>query len=53
MVSHQCVATFSMLDANGNIVATLRAVNVTVQYYTPQMSRAKTYVLTSFVSQFR
>jgi len=42
-----------VLDANGNLVATLRAVNVTVQYNTPQMSRQKTYVLTSFVSQFR
>jgi prepilin-type N-terminal cleavage/methylation domain-containing protein len=40
-------------DINGNIVASLRAVNVTVQYSTTQMVRPKTYVLSSFVSQFR
>ena len=40
-------------DANGNVVASLRAINITVQYNTPQLSRSKTYVLTSFVSQFR
>jgi type II secretory pathway pseudopilin PulG len=42
-----------VVDVNGNIVASLRAVNVTVQYSTPQVTRAKTYVLTSFISQFR
>lgn len=40
-------------DSNGNVVASLRAVNITVQYNTPRVLRSKTYVLTSFVSQFR
>ena len=40
-------------DAQGNVVPTLRAVNVTVRYSTPRVSVQKTYVLTSFVSQYR
>ena len=40
-------------DAGGNVVATLRAVNITVRYNTPRLGQAKTYVLTSFVSQYR
>jgi type IV pilus modification protein PilV len=40
-------------DVNGNIVATLRAINITVQYRTPQLVQPKTYVLSSFISQFR
>src|SRR2546423_1370469 len=34
----------------GTIVATLRAINITVQYSTPQIVRPKTYVLSSFIS---
>ena len=40
-------------DANGNIVASLRAINVTIQYNTPRTRVPKTYVLSSFISQFR
>jgi hypothetical protein len=40
-------------DVNGNVVASLRAINVSVQFNTPQIQRSKTYVLTSFVAQFR
>ena len=40
-------------DANGNVVASLRAINVTVRYNTPRTRVPKTYVLTSFISQFR
>ena len=40
-------------DVNGNVVPTLRAVNITIQYSTPRTRVAKTYVLTSFVSQYR
>lgn len=40
-------------DVNGNVVASLRAINVSVQFSTPQVQRSKTYVLTSFVAQFR
>ena len=40
-------------DANGNVVASLRAINVTVRYNTPRTRIQKTYVLSSFISQFR
>jgi len=40
-------------DVNGNVVASLRAINITIQYYTPRTRQPKTYVLTSFISQFR
>jgi len=40
-------------DVNGNIVATLRAVNITIQYYVPRSTQPRTYVLTSYMSQFR
>jgi len=40
-------------DNFGNDVASLRAINITIQYNTPRVGRNKTYVLTSFISQFR
>ena len=40
-------------DAQGNLVSTLRGVNISVQYSTPQTHLPKTYVLTSFISQYR
>lgn len=40
-------------DANGNVVASLRSINVTVRYNTPRTRLQKTYVLSSFISQFR
>ena len=40
-------------DANGNVVPSLRAINVTIQYNTPRTRVPKTYVLSSFISQFR
>jgi len=40
-------------DNNGNVVSSLRAINVTIRYNTPRMQQSKTYVLTSFISQFR
>lgn len=42
-----------VLDANNNVVASLRSINVTVRYNTPRMRMPKTYVLSSFISQFR
>lgn len=42
-----------VLDNSGNVIATLRAINITIQYTTPRVRLAKTYVLTSFISQFR
>ena len=40
-------------DANSNVVTTLRGVNITVQYATPQTNLPKTYVVSSFISQYR
>jgi prepilin-type N-terminal cleavage/methylation domain-containing protein len=40
-------------DANGNVVSSLRAINISVQFNTPRVQRTKTYLLTSFISQFR
>jgi len=40
-------------DVNGNVVPSLRAINITIQYNTPRTRVPKTYVLTSFISQFR
>jgi hypothetical protein len=41
-----------VLDASGNVVATLRSVTITVQYNTPQVKTGKTYILNSFISQY-
>jgi type II secretory pathway pseudopilin PulG len=43
----------SALDVNGNVVPTLRAVNVAIRYTTPRLGTTKTYVLSSFISQYR
>jgi type IV pilus modification protein PilV len=40
-------------DSQGNLVATLRGVNISVQYSTSQTHLPKTYVLTSFISEYR
>ena len=40
-------------DSQGNQVTTLRGVNITVQYTTTQARLPKTYVLSSFISQYR
>ena len=40
-------------DANGIVISSLRAINVTVRYNAPKTRVPKTYVLTSFISQFR
>lgn len=42
-----------VLDNNGNVVGTLRAISVTVQYNTPRTHGPKQYVLTSLISQYR
>lgn len=42
-----------VVDASGNLVASLRGINVTIQYTTPRLGIAKTYVLSSYISQFR
>jgi prepilin-type N-terminal cleavage/methylation domain-containing protein len=40
-------------DSSGNLVATLRGINITVQYYTTQTRLPKSYVVSSFISQYR
>jgi type II secretory pathway pseudopilin PulG len=42
-----------VLDSSGNVVPTLRGVNVALQYTTSQAKLPKTYVLSSFISQYR
>jgi type IV pilus modification protein PilV len=42
-----------VFDSSGNQVGTLRGVNITVQYTTSQTKLQKTYVLSSFISQYR
>ena len=42
-----------VLDSSGNVIATLRGVNITLRYATSQAKLPKTYVLSSFISQYR
>jgi prepilin-type N-terminal cleavage/methylation domain-containing protein len=42
-----------VIDAFGNTSITLRNVTITIQYTTPQFKLPKTFVLTSYISQFR
>ncbi len=40
-------------DSSSNVISSLRAVNITMQYTTSQTRLQKTYVLSSFISQYR
>jgi len=40
-------------DANGNPIASLRFINITVQYSTTRAKLPKTYVLSSYISEYR
>jgi len=42
-----------VVDSNNNVVSSLRGVNITVKYSTPQTKVPKTYVLSSFISQYQ
>ena len=42
-----------VVDANGVVVATLRGINITVQYSTTQTQIPKTYVLSTLLSQYQ
>jgi len=42
-----------LFDVNNNLVPTLRSVTITVQYTVPRTPLKKTYVLNSFISQYR
>jgi prepilin-type N-terminal cleavage/methylation domain-containing protein len=43
----------SVLDSSGGVVSTLRGVNITVQYTNPGTKVAKTYVLSTYISQYQ
>lgn len=47
------IAITPAYDSSGNVISSLRTVTISVQYTTPQMSLPKTYILTSYVSQFQ
>lgn len=42
----------NVLDANGNVVPTLRAVTITVQYSASTTSQTQSYVLNSYISEY-
>jgi prepilin-type N-terminal cleavage/methylation domain-containing protein len=42
-----------MYDVNGNLIATLRGITITVQYTTAQTKLPKTYILNSLISQYQ
>jgi prepilin-type N-terminal cleavage/methylation domain-containing protein len=46
------IAIAGMTDANGDVFTTVRSVTITVQYVVPQTTAPKTYILSSYISQF-
>lgn len=42
-----------VVDSNGNVVSSVRGINITIQYATPQTRLPKSYVLSSFISQYQ
>ena len=42
-----------VVDSNNNVVSTVRSINITVQYSTTQTRLPKSYVLTTFISQYQ
>ncbi len=50
---HRQITIGQVVDAGGNVMTTLRSVNVTIRYSTPRLGVQKSYVLNSFISQFR
>ena len=47
------ISLSSVYDSNNNLIPTVRAVNITVQYTTPQTRLPKTYTLNSYISQYQ
>lgn len=47
------IAIAPALDQNGNPIATLDTVNVTVQYTNPQLKTAQNYIITTYISEYR
>jgi hypothetical protein len=40
-------------DSSGNLVGSLRAVTITIQYSTSQTQLPKSYILNSYISEFQ
>lgn len=54
LTGYQRTIVFTPLsDAQGNPVASLRGVTVTIQYTTPQTKLQKNYILNSYISQYQ
>ena len=47
------IALSNVYDSNNNLIPTVRAVNITVQYATSQSRLPKTYTLNSYISQYQ
>jgi prepilin-type N-terminal cleavage/methylation domain-containing protein len=54
LVGYQRQIQFSdVQDQNGNTIGTVRGITITVQYAAAQAGMTKTYILNSYVSQYR
>jgi prepilin-type N-terminal cleavage/methylation domain-containing protein len=54
LTSYQRTILISQVtDSNGTVIASLRGINITIQYSTTQTRQPKTYVLSSFISQYQ
>lgn len=49
----RAIAIAPALDQNGNPIATLDTVNVTVQYNNPQLKSTQNYIVTTYISEYR
>ncbi len=47
------IAITALADANGNTFTSVRNMTITVQYAAPQTKTLKTYILSSYISQFQ
>lgn len=49
----RAIAIAPALDQNGNPIATLDTVNVTVQYNNPTLKTTQNYIVTTYISEYR
>lgn len=49
----RAIAIAPALDQNGNPIATLDTVNVTVQYTNPTLKTTQNYIVTTYLSEYR
>jgi type IV pilus modification protein PilV len=50
---YQRTILISAVTSGGNVIPSLRSVNITIQYSTTQSRQPKSYVLNTFISQYR